>query len=168
MCAVSALNPQRFRGFGPSCPQLLDKLCADKSKMRFKTMKHPHSPTACAGAKTALTTVAHSSGDRRDTRHVSPGVGVTETPLYLHTSQESMGSISLSSFSGLNRLYKLSADAVAPQVCMSAQIYGLSRLQTILKTQMPSQRLKKKRKRTTSDGHPPPTGKKKEEKEGKR
>ena len=35
MCAVSALNPQRFRGFGPSDPQILD----DLMKYRYATQK---------------------------------------------------------------------------------------------------------------------------------
>ena len=149
MCAVSALHPQRFRGFGPSSPQLLDQLCADKERTRFN-IKQPQ-PTA-AGANAVQVTAAQS-GDTWDRNCRN----VIHMPLYLH-SHEKTGNIDC--FADLDRLYELSADTVAPEIGMSAQVYGSSRLKNILKTQkemnsyqqgpmMLSQRFKNKRKRVS-------------------
>jgi hypothetical protein len=122
MCAVSALNPKRFRGFGPSDPGLLDQLW----RTRFL-------------AKGSV------AGRGRSCEGCDDNTGFADSPFP-----------SISSFGKLDSLYLVSADTVVPETGMSAQMYGSSRLHTILKTQkmmkkyqgplILSQRLKKKRK----------------------
>lgn len=97
MCAVSALNPQRFRGFGPCDPHLLDLLKQQQLQQ-------------------------HEEGGCESSSIIPPNF--IDTPLH-----------SLTSFSEIDSLYLLSAEAVRQEVDMSAQIYGSSRLRCILKTQ---------------------------------
>jgi hypothetical protein len=97
MCAVIALNPQKFRGFGPSDPKLLDQLSGAKFASRL---------------------------------HKKEGISKEELPNFIDTPLHNM-----SSFSELDRLYSLSANAVYQEFAMSAQIYGLSRLRNILGAQ---------------------------------
>jgi hypothetical protein len=105
MCAVSALNPQRFRGFGPSDPLLLDQLIVFKSCTRFQMQP-----------STEEDETVHTVGNNSSS--------VADFPLY---------SGNLAPFTGLDRLYELSADSVLQETGMSAQVYGLSRLRSILK-----------------------------------
>lgn len=122
MCAVSALNLQRFRGFGPSDPQVLDMLSASKLSTRL---------------------------NEGDAENIQP----RELSIFINTPLHSM-----SAFSRLDCLYALSTQAVSQEVNMSSQLYGLSRLRNILKTQkvqnskyqgplILSQRLQKTQKR---------------------
>jgi hypothetical protein len=134
MCAVSALNPQRFRGFGPSDPVIIDQIFSLKNVTHSKVSSRP---------------LADTSGDGDSSNELSCVVGDAST------------ACDISSFSELGGKYKLTADSVCQDAAMSAQVYGYSRLEDILKTekslkkyQCPlilSQRLKqKKRKYTTS------------------
>lgn len=132
MCAVSALNPMKFRGFGPSDPLLLDRLCSDKEKKRTH-MKY-----------------LDDSGVNR-----CPS---SDLDMPLHLRSHELNDI-VTPFMGLNQLYKLSADAVSQEIGMSAQVYGSLRLKNILKSQetmksyqgpllLSQQRLKNKKKRS--------------------
>lgn len=98
MCATSALNPRRFRGYGPADPSLLDQLFVRKNW-----------------------TQSCFNDDANNNEHPPSFV---DFPL-----------CSTSAFSDLERLYKLSSLSVSQEFSMSAQIYGSSRLQDILKTQ---------------------------------
>lgn len=87
MCAIAALKPRRFRGYGPSDPLLLVQLQGE----------------------------THATG--------------TTTPSFMDAPLHT-----LSSFRVLNGLYGLSADCAAQETDMSAQMYGTSRVQDILRT----------------------------------
>ena len=124
MCAVYALSPKRFRGFGPSEPSLLDDLHSMKGLTRVNM-------------------------NRQDDNLLENTPTFIDSPLH-----------GLSSFSHLNNLYQLSAESVSHEMNMSAQIYGISRLQCIVKTQQNMQKFlgplliskgphKRKRKRSS-------------------
>lgn len=110
MCAISALNPQRFRGFGPSDPRLYQSLMESRFYTRFR-----HSTTPTSDVTTILT------------GHHSELQELYGSPTYLNVNYPSIKDMNT-----LDEYYRLSAASVQHEINMSSTRYGQSRLKELL------------------------------------
>lgn len=129
MCAISGLNPQRFRGFGPSDPRLYTYL--QESRFRTRQNKHQSDETIVTASRELAAKYGSESYLNAPCRSISD-------PL----------------FASLQKYYDTTATSVRHEVSMSAQMAGRIRLAEILNTQRerkrysgPSQQGGKQRKR---------------------
>jgi hypothetical protein len=115
MCAISALNPQRFRGFGPSDPRLYQSLLETRfhTKYRHSSSPPPHSETPADGL--ALST------------HQSELQALYGPSTYLNVSLPS-----LKAMSSLEEYYQMSSASVQHEINMSSIRYGQSRIKELL------------------------------------
>ena len=116
MCAISGLNPQRFRGYGPSDPRLYSFL--QESRFATRHNKHLSAEAVLNGAQDLVKRFG------------------SET--YLNAPVRSIDDTR--AFAAMKAYYEASASSVYHEVHMSAQIQGRTRLAEILNTQKRSKR----------------------------
>lgn len=102
MCAISALNPQRFRGFGPSDPRLYNALYESRNYTRF----------------------SHSSSSTNETTDSTSSSSLS----YLNISN----CPSIKELNILNDYYYMTSVSVAHEINMSSIRYGQCRLSELL------------------------------------
>jgi hypothetical protein len=124
MCAISALNPQRFRGYGPSDPRLYQALSA----MRFDTRTRRVSSDVVNGI------LGESQQELQ--RQFGPST-------YLNVPL-----VPMKDLSSLEEYYNMSALSVQHEVSMSSNRYGQARLKELLLSR--GIKLKGKYKRITT------------------
>ena len=161
MCAVSALNPQRFRGFGPCDPELADDLL----RLRYATKKgyHAGAPAAVPSVGTdslcpnvipkshgmnslAMETILDPIGNQCDVSEAPNGgqklvsnrggQGIfnpkaAESVLYAPYCPDNILN-PISDLLPLRDYYDAKADSVRIEIEMMPQIYGMNRLKTLL------------------------------------
>ena len=115
MCAISGLNPQRFRGFGPSDPRLYTFL----QESRFLTRHNKHM---------SAETIMNNSQDL---------IKRFGSETYLNAPVRNVDD---THFTAMRQYYDATALSVYHEVHMSAQIEGRTRLADILDTQKKSKR----------------------------
>jgi hypothetical protein len=113
MCAISGLNPQRFRGFGPSDPRLYAFL--QESRFRTRLNKNQSQESILAASQDMIAKYGSES--------------------YLNAPCRA---ITDSLFTSLQKYYDTTAMSVRHEVNMSAQMEGRVRLADILNTQRQS------------------------------
>lgn len=111
MCAISALNPQRFRGYGPSDPRLYQSLLESRFYTRFR-----HSTTTPASDVTNILTEHHTELQE-----------LYGSPTYLNVNIPL-----IKDMNSLDEYYRLSAASVQHEINMSSSRYGQCRLKELL------------------------------------
>ena len=160
MCAISALSPQRFRGFGPGDP---DKVYTVLLATRHDTLMSVASHGLRALPFDNLSTEIKDGSTFNYSRSKSNEVSVDKSkdvygnPYFLNESV-----FPLSKFDGLNALYSSTISYVKCEISMPASVYGASRLRALTAEKRSEKRnryrepagirhAKKRRRRTVED-----------------
>lgn len=110
MCAISALNPQRFRGFGPSDPRLYRSLYESRFYTRFR-----HSSPTENSETSSLSTHQQELQD-----------------LYGSSTYLNVPFPQLKEMSSLDDYYQMSSASVQHEINMSSTRYAQSRVKELL------------------------------------
>jgi hypothetical protein len=115
MCAISALNPQRFRGFGPSDPRLYRSLHESRFYTRFR---HSTPSTETTTATSEVTNLSSHQQELQD--------------LYGSSTYLNVSLPSLKGMSSLDDYYQMSSASVQHEINMSSTRYAQSRVKELL------------------------------------
>lgn len=161
MCAISALSPQRFRGYGPGDP---DKVYTVLIATRHDTLMS----VASQGIRPIpSSTLEPNKGEELRYASNSANDAILDKVKDIHGYPSMLNERvpPLSQFSGLKALYSASADYVKCEVAVPASLYGAERLKVLIAEKRNSKRsksrylepagirhVKKKIKRNADDG----------------
>jgi hypothetical protein len=109
MCAISALNPQRFRGFGPSDPRLYRSLQESRFYTKFRHSSPESSETSSL------------SSHQQELQDLYGSATYLNVPIPL-----------LKGMSSLDDYYQMSAASVQHEINMSSTRYAQSRVKELL------------------------------------
>ena len=138
MCAVSALSPQRFRGYGPGDPdKAYTVLLATRHDTLMGVASNGIRPIPSAISETLKGEILNYSSSAANETVVDKEKDTHGSPSFLNERIPP-----LAQFSGLRTLYNARADYVKAEVNIPASLYGADRLKTLLAEKRSSNRTK--------------------------
>lgn len=145
MCAISALSPQRFRGFGPGEPdKVYSVLIATRNDTLLSVASHGIKPVPSPDSS-EYPVLAKGEALSFAASVVNEVAADKSKDLYGHPSFLGERIPPLAQFSGLKSLYTAKADYTKAEINIPAALYGADRLKAILAEKRSANR-KKSRK----------------------